>query len=219
MKAPCLFAGFRIERRNVGAAFAASADTLHDLPFGNEWPACELPPIGWIGDWLIPHQGACFDIESDDVEIRRARKQLVAVQGHIAFHARPHAFRQFSGVMPQFIACGCIESLHIVIEAMNKDDAVVDQRRCFVRSRWNRERPYDVKVLHVVSGDLLQRTESQIVIRTPPCEPVANRRVAQHRVRYRRNRVEWITRCRPWRQHRVGRNTTTGRIRAKLLLL
>src|SRR5207244_9083245 len=77
VKAPCLFAGFRIERRNVGAAFAASADTLHDLPFGNEWPACELPPIGWIGDWLIPHQGACFDIESDDVEIRRARKQLV----------------------------------------------------------------------------------------------------------------------------------------------
>ena len=45
------------------------------------------------------------------------------------------AWRKLAGVMPELVACCGIQRLYVVVVAVDEDDPIVYERRCFVRPR------------------------------------------------------------------------------------
>src|SRR5207245_8665446 len=121
VKTPCLSARFRVESSDVSASLAATADTLHDFALHYQRSTRKGPTVGYICKRLVPDHTTCFDIERHHVQIRCAHEQLIAVERQVALHARPCALRQLSGVMPKFISVRCIQSLNVVVVAVDKD--------------------------------------------------------------------------------------------------
>src|SRR5262245_60419662 len=110
------------------------------------------------------------------MEIGSSYEQLVAVERHVFLDARPNAFRKFARVMPQFVDGRSIKSLDVIVITVDKDDAAMNKRRCFVLPRWKRQRPRDAQIFYVVFCNLADGAEAQIVIGSPPRQPVPCRR-------------------------------------------
>src|SRR5262245_23499866 len=112
------------------------------------------------------------------MQIRRAEEKFRTVQRHVALCAWARAFGEPARVMPELIPRHRIESLNIVVVTMNEDHAVMDERRCLIWPGRQADGPCDTKIFHIVFRDLLQRTETEVIVRTTPCEPLTGRRIA-----------------------------------------
>ena len=98
---------------------------------------------------LVPRDFACLHFERDDVNIRGAEINLVAIDRDIAFDARIGALRQLPRILPEQIARGGIQRLNLVTESVHQHDSVVDQRCGFIGARRQRPGPRHAQVVHV----------------------------------------------------------------------
>ena len=116
-----------------------------------------------------------------------------AVDRDAPFDARRDAGRQTARVLPEQVAGGGIERLHLVAVAVNEQDAVVDDRRRLIRLRWAATRSTPTRSSsNVTFVDLLQRAESRRVVGPPPRQPLAVGRLRQHGFGDRPYRIERI---------------------------
>ena len=76
-----------------------------------------------------------------------------------------------------------IERLNDVARLRHIQDAAIDQRRAFLSPRRQRPRPDHPQVVHIFSGDLVQRAVAPAVERAAPCQPVSVRGVLEDSVR------------------------------------
>jgi hypothetical protein len=98
---------------------------------------------------------------------------------------RRGGIRGFRSILPNQIACGRIERLNHTLRVWQIHHAVVDERHGLLRAGVvHRPRPGELKLLHVLPVDLIERTVTPGVIRTPPVQPVANRWISQHDFRH-----------------------------------
>ena len=130
---------------------------------------------------MIPHNLPGFDIERDQVHIRRRNKELVAIDRKITFDADPGLLRKLPRVLPEQISGGSVQGLDAVSVAMDEQNAIVNQRRCFVGAIRQRPAPGYAKASYVVSVDLFQRTEALVIVSAPPGEPLSGGRILQQR--------------------------------------
>ena len=89
-----------------------------------------------VGDDGLPHDLARARVERDEVGIGRGDENLVLIDGDIAHGAGSAALRALGpdAIFPDQIAGAAVERLHDVAGIGQIDDAVVDERRGFVRS-------------------------------------------------------------------------------------
>ncbi len=126
------------------------------------------------------------------MRVRGRDEQLVLVDRHVALGERVAAFgdelrRQVALVLPDEIAAGGIERLHLVGVVEDEEDAVVHDRRRLGRAIGQRPGPDQLEILDVGLVDLLERAVAPCVVGSPPHQPVAGGRIAQHVVGDRRN--------------------------------
>jgi hypothetical protein len=87
----------------------------------------------------------------------------------------------FRTIFPDQIAGGPVERLDDSPRARQVHDAVVNERRRFLRARIvHGPRPCELKLPGVLPVDLIQRTVAPGVVGPPPVQPVARGGVAQH---------------------------------------
>jgi len=84
--------------------------------------------------------------------------------------------------VPELVAGLRVERLHVIAERMHVDDAVVHERCCRVRPRRQRQRPRELEICDVVLVDLRERRKAEPIVRAPPSQPIAGRRVREHLV-------------------------------------
>ena len=86
-------------------------------------------------------------------------------------------------VLPQQIAGGRVERLHLVAVGVDEHHAVVNERRDFIGAVRQRPAPREPQVADVVARDLRQRAEALRIERSPPREPLTVGGRTQHQSR------------------------------------
>ncbi len=124
--------------------------------------------------------------------IRGRDDQLVVVDRHVALGERIAGFgdelrRQIAPVLPDEIAVGGIERLHLVGVVEDEEHAVMHDRRRLGRPIGQGPGPDQLEILDVALVDLLEWAIAPRVVGPPPHQPVTSGRVAQHGVGDRRN--------------------------------
>ena len=170
-----------------------------------------------VGHGHVPHQPARARVQRDEVGVVGRAEDQVAVDRHVALDAAPgvaargrrplrqarnvrlltaaaasghrRGRRRARPVFPDQRA-GCrIERLDDAARVGQVHHAVVDERRRLLRARVvHRPRPGQLQLPDVLARDLVQRTVAPRVVGAPPVQPLARRRVAEHRLGDREKR-------------------------------
>ncbi len=137
-ESPGFLPGFRIKGDDVIPASHTPTGADHDFVFCDQRPAGELETF--VGsERLVPRNLAGLHIERDDVDIRSAEVDLVAVDCYVAFYARVRMLsEQIAGY-----------SIRLFAESMDEHDSVADQRRGFIGARRKRPGPRHAQVVHI----------------------------------------------------------------------
>ena len=128
-----------------GDARARRAD--HDLAARDERPAVQALAPAEVADLRVPHDFAGRDVERDDVHVRRAEIEPVAVQREAALVKRRRALLERVRVLPEQVAGLRIERLHDVAVRLHEDRAVAHERHAFRAARRHRPAPREAQVL------------------------------------------------------------------------
>jgi hypothetical protein len=126
------------------------------------------------------------------VDQRRAPDRHVAVRAAAPFGEAP--------ILPQQGARVGVERLDVVAAVRHVHHTVVDERRRLLVAHADGVSPDLLEPCDVLFVDLLERTVAPAVQRAPPHEPVAGRRVLEHRVRDGHERGLARLRCRAGRR-------------------
>ena len=89
--------------------------------------------------------------------------------------------RHLGAILPDQVSSYAVQRLNNATRVRQVHDAVVDEWCRLIRTRIiHRPRPGELKLLHVLPVDLVERAVAPCVIRAPPVQPVAWSRIAQH---------------------------------------
>src|SRR6185436_5511232 len=172
---PFDLAGLLVEPDDLRTAelrgYARPRRADHDLAARDERPAVQAFAAPKVADGRVPDDLARRDVERDDMHVRGAEIEPVAVQCDAALVKRRRAALERVRVLPEQIAGARVERLHDVAVRFHEDRAVAHDRNAFRRACRQRPAPREPQVLHVARVDLLQRAEALRVVAAPPAEP------------------------------------------------
>jgi len=183
--------------KQAGFGVAAAGHALDDRAVGDEGAAGVAPALGPVRGLVLPVDLAGLGVQRDDVGIRGREDDVVAVDRHVALGEVVAAgvdqlLRQLALVLPEQVAGGRVQRLHLVAVVEDEEHAVVYQRRRLGGAGRQRPHPSDAQVLDVVLVDLVERRIAPAVVGAPPHQPVAVVGRLEHLVRYRPDRVERV---------------------------
>src|SRR5262249_41452780 len=143
----------------AGLRIAATGHALHDRAIGDERAASVAPALVPVGGGVIPGHLAGLGIKRDQVRVRGRNDQLGLVDRHVALGERIAGFgdelrRQVALVLPQEVAVGGVERLHLVGVIEDEQHAIVYDRRRLGRAIAERPGPDQLEILDVALVDL-----------------------------------------------------------------
>ncbi len=174
----------------AGLGVAAAGHALNNLAVDDEGSPRIAPALGPIGRRVVPHDLAGLGIEGNQMGVRCGGDHGIFIDRQIARReigrVGNQLFRQLALVFPDEIAGRGVEGLDLVGVIEDIKHAVMDDRGRLGGARDQRPRPRHLEILDIVLVDLVERAVAVAVKRAPPHQPVGRRRIAQHRVRNRR---------------------------------
>ena len=189
VKLPDFFACLRVvcsDEAELALCLLAGAVRNH-LAISHQQPTgCDLAII----DLCFPAQLAGLGIEGDQESIRRAEIDHVLVDADALASRRPgrDALRIVAVVLPNQIAVGGVQRLNARSWSHYVHDAAIDDRRRFLRARRETARPCHAQLSDIAFVDLVQWTETMLIVRSADVEPVRGIRIRLHRLRDRNER-------------------------------
>src|SRR5262249_16431499 len=155
--APLLGAGLGIvagDETAAGLGIAAAGHALHDRAVGHERAASVAPALVPVGGGVIGDDLAGLGVERDEVRVRGRDDQLVLVDRHVALGERIAGLgdelrRQVALVLPDQVAVGGIERLHLVGIVEDEEDAVVHDRRRLGGTGGQRPGPRELEIIDI----------------------------------------------------------------------
>ncbi len=155
-------------------------------------PLATIGPLEFVKPSLgstiaVSHVDLAGDgIEGDEAAVVGGHVDLVAVDRGVAHGTKAADRIRPDLVLPDQIAGGGIERLHHVAGVAEIHDAVVHERHRLVRAGIvHRPAPGQAQLLDVVFLDLFERAVAPRLVVAPRHQPVAGRRIAQHRIGHR----------------------------------
>ena len=159
-----------------------------------------------VEDLRLPGQLAGRRIEGEDVIVRAGVDDVAAVDRHVAVGLQQvrkdvlcDVLRHFAPVLPDQVARDGVDGLNDVTRVRHVEHPAVGQRRPLLAARPEGACPDHPQVADVLPVDLIERAVAPAVERPAPHQPVARRRVLQHRVGDRHKAVVRRLRARPRR--------------------
>ena len=185
VESPQLFAGRRVVRADEALLLAirlTAAESLDDLALRDERAAARaVVAFRAIADRGVPHGLAGSRVERHQVRVARRQEDLVVIQRDAAHRGAVRVGAV--AVLPNQFAGLPVERLQDVARVVEEDDAVVNDRRRLIGAAFvHRPDPFQLQILHVVGGDLVQRAEIRRVVIAADHQPVGRIRIAQHRL-------------------------------------
>ena len=168
----------------AGSAEALTpVEPLHDLAAYDDRTARALVPLGVVAESCGPDQLASGRLERDHPCIGCGQEHLIVVDGQVAARPRVRLALDPDFMLPDEVTGATVECLHHVAVVGHVEDPVVHDRRRRVPSAFvHRPCPRQLQVLHVVPGDLVQRTVAPGRVVAPDHQPVVWRRSTEHLV-------------------------------------
>ena len=164
----------------------AAAETLDHFAINDERAGRIAEALGVVPDHRIPHGLPGAGIERKHVRVRRGDVEPVLIDRHVAHGAVAAAdrTRRAEAVFPQKLAGAPIERLDDVVDIVEIDNPVVDERRRFARARAviHRPHPGEAQIADILFGDLLEPAMAPALITAARHQPIVGAGVLQHRV-------------------------------------
>ena len=138
----------------------------------------------------LPPELACLCIERQEESVRRTEVDHVLVDAEVLTARRSvlDGRRIVALVLPDQIAIRGVEGLDAAARCHHVHHAAVDDRRRFLRARWQAARPGHAKLGDVALVDLVERAEPMLVVGAADVQPVCRVGIGQHRLRDRDER-------------------------------
>src|SRR6516162_4910851 len=155
-----------------------AAQTLDHLALCDEWAARgAVIAVGTVADNRIPDVVAGAGIERENVRLPGRDEHLVVINRQAALRV---ALRTVpDAVFPNKVAGASVERLHDVAGIVDEQDPVVDHRGDLVGSLVHGPHPLELKLLHVLGVDLVQRTIVIRMVIVPDHDPVTGIGIAE----------------------------------------
>ena len=148
-----------------------------------------------VEDLGLPHELAGERIDGVDVVVvagvddQPAEHRDVPVVVREPAHDAGNVLGDVPPVLPEQVAGGGVHRLQVVLRVRHVQPAPVRQRRPFLRARREGAGPHHPQIADVVAIDLIERAVAPTVQRAAPHQPVAGRRVREHGVGDRNERL------------------------------
>ena len=156
---------------------------MQHLALDDDRTAAVAETLRAVGHHHIPDLLAGARIERDEPCVGRGDDQVVLIERHAPHRALADDGVRADAVFPEQVAGTTVERLHEVAGVVEIDDAVVDDRCRFAcASLVHRPLPHHPQPPDVRRGDLGQRAVAPRLVVPTNHQPVAGRRIAQHRV-------------------------------------
>src|SRR6185437_9827584 len=133
-------------------------------------------------DLLIPHGRAGPHIQGDDMAIGGGRVEHVLINGKVSYDRRAPIMErrgQRPNIFPEQITRSAIQRLNRV-RALDQNNSVMNERRDFVSTRWQRPSPRLAQIVNIIAVNLAKRAIAQTVVSAPPSEPISIWRMPEH---------------------------------------
>ena len=172
-KLPQFFSRQRVKGQDTVAPIPAVPHSRYDLAFDY------LGSRTGVRAFRFPPKLARASVQGYQVFIGCGVDNEVLIDGDSPARSVPAVLRQLAPVLPDQIAIGGIESLN-ASGVGNVQDALVNERNMLVNAGRESPRPGHAKPAHILPVDLIQRTETLVVVGSTVRQPVVWTGVQEH---------------------------------------